>query len=98
MNVIMFCLAVFRATRLAQVDTVPPLPELRAALMARYGHARWSALLDCPWCLSVWVAAALWVLRLACPRLADAVIGILAASAVTGIISQALDALEPDQT
>jgi hypothetical protein len=93
MRDVAYWLAVFRATRLLQIDQVPPLPQVRARIMDRYGATPWSQLLDCPWCLSVWVAGLLWVLRLACPRLADAVIGILAASAVTGLVSQAVDEL-----
>lgn len=90
-------LAVYRAVRLLQRDDVPPLPAVRAKLMDRYGASVWSALLDCPWCLSIWVAAALGVLRLAAPRLHAGLVGVLASSAVAGIITEALDAVtEPD--
>jgi hypothetical protein len=90
-------LAVYRATRLLQRDDVWPLPEVRAKIMDRYGTSRWSVLLDCPWCLSVWVAAGLLVLRAACPRLHAALVAVLAASAVTGIITHLVDAVSPPE-
>lgn len=87
----MFALAVYRATRLLQRDEVPPLPTWRAKLMDSYGASPWSALLDCPWCLSVWVAAGLWLLRAACPRLAQPLIAVLASSAVAGLVIEGWD-------
>jgi hypothetical protein len=91
-------LAVYRLTRMAQRDDVWPLPEIRLAVMGRWGTSRWSALLDCPWCLSVWVAGGLWVLRLAAPRLHAAVTMILASSAVAGLLTEALDAVTEPET
>jgi hypothetical protein len=81
-------LATYRLTRLLQQDTVPPLPEVRERLMARYGASPWSELLDCPWCLSVWLGLAVAVLRRVCPRLWGIAAAALAASAVTGLLSQ----------
>lgn len=91
MRDVAFWLAVYRATRLLQRDTVPPLPAVRDKLMARYGATPASELLDCPWCLSIWLAAALGLLRVACPRLGDALVTVLAASAVAGLATEALD-------
>jgi AhpD family alkylhydroperoxidase len=82
-------LACYRLVRLVQRDDVWPLPEVRNAIMDRWGTSRWSALLDCPWCLSVHAALALGVLRSTCPRLHAALVAILAASAVTGLITEA---------
>jgi hypothetical protein len=90
-------LACYRAVRLLQRDDVWPLPEARAAIMKRWGTSRWSALLDCPWCLSVWVAAVLAVLRVAAPRLHGLVVAVLAASATTGIVTEVLDAVAPPE-
>jgi len=90
-------LACYRAVRLLQRDDVPPLPQLRAKIMDRYGTSPWSALLDCPWCLSVWVAAALLMLRLACPRLHRLLVAVLAASAATGIITELIDTVSPPE-
>lgn len=90
-------LAVYRATRLLQNDDVPPLPVVRDWLMARYGTRPASALLDCPWCASVWIAAGMAVLRATCPRLHDLLVAVLAASAVTGIISEVIGAVSPPE-
>jgi hypothetical protein len=92
-NTVAEWLACYRAVRLLQRDEVWPLPEVRARLMDRYGTSRWSVLLDCPWCLSVWVAAGLGVLRLTCPRLHAALVAVLAASAAVGIITEAVDTM-----
>jgi hypothetical protein len=90
-------LAVYRATKLLQDDTLPPLPELREKLMQRYGHTPWSQLLDCPWCLSVWVAGASVLIRHLAPRLWRIGAGVLASSAVAGVISEWLASIEPEE-
>lgn len=90
-------LAVYRATKLLQQDDLPPLPELRDRLMQRYGASPWSALLDCPWCLSVWVAIASRVIRAVAPRFWRVGATVLASSAVAGVISEWMASLElPD--
>jgi Protein of unknown function (DUF1360). len=81
-------LATYRLTRLLQQDTLPPLLAIRDRLMARYGASPWSELLNCPWCLSVWLGAVVAVLRRVCPRLWGLAAHALAASAVTGLLSQ----------
>lgn len=91
-------LAVWRATRLLQRDDVWPLPELREKVLARYGASRWSILLDCPGCLSVWVAAAMLLLRSASPRLHDALCRVLAGSAVVVLLSEWMERREADTT
>lgn len=96
-NTVASWLAVYRLTRLVQRDDVWPLPEVRAKIMARYGATRWSALLDCPWCASPWIAAGLLVLRAAAPRLHTALVSVLAASAVAGIVTEAMDAVSPPE-
>jgi len=53
-------------------------------------------LLDCPWCLSVWVGLGVAVLRRVCPRLWGLASAGLAASAVTGLLSQVAAELDRD--
>lgn len=49
--------ATARVTRLVAVDDFPIGP-LRDAVTDRWGDAAWlSRLLNCPWCVGVWVAA-----------------------------------------
>lgn len=81
-------LAVYRATKLLQQDDLPPLPVIREKLMARWGASPWSALLDCPWCLSVWVGGASVALRHLAPRFWRVGASVLASSAVAGVISE----------
>lgn len=81
-------LATYRLTRLLQQDDLPPLPAVRDRLMQRYGATPWSQLIDCPWCLGWWVALGVVGLRRVCPRVWDPIAHALAASALTGQMSQ----------
>jgi len=96
-DLVLEALAVYRATKLLQQDDLPPLPEIREKLMDKYGASPWSALLDCPWCLSVWVAGGSVLLRRIAPRLWGVLARVLASSAVAGLITAGLAALEPPE-
>lgn len=87
-DVVVDVLATYRLTRLLQQDDLPPLPAVREWLMKRFGSSPWSALIDCPWCLGVWCGLGVSLLRRVCPRLWDPIAHALAASAVTGLLSQ----------
>jgi hypothetical protein len=87
-------LAVYRATKLLQDDDLPPLPAIRDKLMQRWGATPWSALIDCPWCLSVHLAAILLICSKIAPRLTRLTVRVLAYSAVTGLISETVSWLE----
>jgi hypothetical protein len=90
-------LAVFRLTRLLQVDEVPPMPAVRKAVLDRIATTPWGQLVDCPWCLSVWVGLLVAVARRATPRVWGALSFVLASSAVTGLITATVAALEPPE-
>lgn len=90
-------LAVFRITRLLQVDSVPPMPKLRQAALDKLARTPYGDLVDCPWCLSVWVGALVAIARHASPRLWAVLAFVLASSAVTGVITQWVDSLEPEE-
>lgn len=96
-EVVLDAVAVYRATRLLQQDDIPPLPRIREQLMQRYGASPWSALLDCPWCLSVWVAGGAMIFRRVAPRVWRVLARVLASSAVAGVISEMLEAYEPTE-
>jgi hypothetical protein len=81
-------LATFRLTWLLQRDSLPPLPTLRRKLFVRFGASPVGDLIDCPWCLGMWVGFGVSTLRRVCPRLWDPIAHALAASAVTGLLSQ----------
>ena len=77
-------LAVARLTHLLQQDEVWPIRELRDAFEARARGSRWLDLSTCPYCLSVWVAAAVTVARAVAPRPWSWIARGLAASYLTG--------------
>jgi hypothetical protein len=85
-------LAVYRLVRLVQQDTITEKP--RAALMRRFGAHKWSTILDCPWCASPYVAVLVIAARWVCPHIWDPAARILAFSAVTGVLSEAVEHLE----
>lgn len=83
-------LATYRITKLVIEDEITA--ELRekayAYLDSHPGQFSEKAryFLSCPWCVSIWAAGGLTLLRLVSPTAADAVGTLLAASAATGII------------
>lgn len=89
-------LAVFRLTRLLQVDTVPPMPKIRQAALDKLARTPYGDIVDCPWCLSVWVGLLVAVARRASPRVWAVASWVLASSAITGLITQWVDSLEPE--
>lgn len=89
---VLVVLTVYRVTRLIVADAFPPIAAARFRVQRRYGPESWQAYLsECPWCVSVYVAA-LVVLAV------DLVVGLPApflvwpaASALTGLIAANLD-------
>jgi uncharacterized protein DUF1360 len=84
-------IAVHRLTKLLQDDDVWPLPELREAALARLGDSRAADLLTCPFCLGMWIAGLVVVLRVRFPGAWPWIARVLTGSAVAGH----LGALEP---
>lgn len=65
LTVVALCASTWRATRLLVKDDLPIVKRPRDAIVARAGrgletgHLRWyGELITCPWCVSVWIAAA----------------------------------------
>ena len=91
--------AVYRLVRLLQQDQITERP--REWFVVKYGAERggiaWSALADCPWCLSVWVAVGVVLARTATPRLWGMAARGLAFSAGAGVISELVGRLETDR-
>ena len=77
-------LATYRLTRLAMEDKITE--DVREAVYERFPSGKVAYLLSCPWCLSIWAGAGIFALRKASPQAADVVSGLLAASAITGVI------------
>jgi hypothetical protein len=87
-----FGLATFRLARLVGLDDFPPVERLRRRLIGHLGddHPLAEAV-ACPWCSSVYVAAALLALHRS-PRFRR-LLWIPAASAVAGLLATADSAL-----
>jgi hypothetical protein len=89
-------LATVRLTRLVLDDEITaPLRESALDALIHTGETRPALkpltdkleyLLSCPWCTSIYAAAAVFALRRYAPETADLVNGALAASAVTGVV------------
>lgn len=86
--------ATYRLTRIVISDEV--MREPREWALARIDAIRkkhpklaykLEYLLGCPWCVSIWASGTLLLLRRVDPALANYVSGVLAASLVTGILS-----------
>lgn len=83
----MDAIATYRLVRLAQRDHLPPVEHARHRLCTD-GPAWVAELLDCPWCLSFWVALGVIAARRFTPRLWRPLALALTYSAVTGFITE----------
>lgn len=79
-------LAVCRLTRLITKDTFPPAQKFRDNVLEG-GAPGWAAeLVECPWCISFWVALGVGAARRLAPRVWDPVAKALAASFIAGAL------------
>lgn len=91
-EILLNSLATYRLTRLVIEDEVTN--ELRAMAYEQINKLpdalanKLNYFLTCPWCVSIWVAGGLLLLRKTSPELAEFITGLLAASAITGVISE----------
>lgn len=79
-------LAVYRLTRLAQMDDILEGPRWKVQRRL-VDHPKLLELTTCPWCLSVWIAFGVVFLRRVAPRFWNPIATALAASAVAGIVT-----------
>lgn len=100
---VVVALAVARAWRLAAVDDMPLLVSLRhwvqgtTIVSSEVTHHRrpWIAkLIECPWCLSVWLAPLALALARYSPGVAFWILGGLAVSELVGLTVRNLDPTE----
>lgn len=76
--------ATYRLTKLVMEDKVTE--DFRNYIYEKFPRdSKVSYFVGCPWCISIWGAAVLVILRKISPEAANAVSTILAASAVTGV-------------
>jgi hypothetical protein len=78
-------IATYRLTKLIMDDKITE--DFRNLIYEKFPKdSKLSYLIGCPWCVSIWAGATIFTLRKISPSTADIVSGLLAASAVTGVI------------
>lgn len=87
-------IAVYRIVRFVQRDTL--IETQREYVINNWGggHLRLGELLQCSWCLSIWVAAGVVLARAAAPRVWGMIARGLAFSAGAGVITALVDQLD----
>jgi hypothetical protein len=91
-DLVIDAVAVWRIVRFVQRDSL--VERQREELINRYGHLKIAELLTCPWCLSIWVGAAVVLARAGAPRLWGMIARGLAFSAGAGVITGLVDKLD----
>lgn len=78
-------LATYRLTKLIMEDRITE--DFRNLIYSKFPKdSMLSYLIGCPWCISIWAGLTIFTLRRVSPETADIVSGLLAASAVTGVV------------
>jgi len=77
--------ATYRLTKLIMDDKITE--DFRNLIYEKFPKdSKLAYLIGCPWCVSIWAGATIFTLRKISPETADIVSGLLAASAVTGVV------------
>jgi hypothetical protein len=78
-------LATYRLTKLVMEDRITE--DFRNLIYSKFPKdSMLSYLIGCSWCVSIWAGLTIFTLRRVSPETADIVSGLLAASAVTGVV------------
>lgn len=84
-SVITDVVATYRLTRLVMDDKITE--DFRNLIFEKFPRdSKLAYLIGCPWCVSIWAGLSIFMLRRISPETANVVSGLLAASAVTGVI------------
>jgi hypothetical protein len=85
-------LATYRVTKLVIDDEIfrEPREKVLSALMKDGSPLAMKAyyLLTCPWCVSIWAAGGLLLLKKTSPGLYEVLASVLASSALTGVLAE----------
>lgn len=88
-HLISLILSTYRLTKLVNEDYL--LKDFRQKVWTRYPkNTKIGYLFTCPWCMSIWMAAGLLLIKQASPKFYDELCLLLTASAVTGILNERL--------
>lgn len=83
---VVYALAVYRLTRLVTADELTA--NLRERVLVRaQGRPMLAYLVTCPWCISIWIAAAWVLLATLAPPVAWFAGAVLAFSAIAGLLA-----------
>lgn len=86
LKLILAILGTYRLTKLVMEDYI--LEDVRQFIFDKFPKkSKISYFFTCPWCISIWVATGLLVLRYYYPKIYDELVLMLTMSAATGIIS-----------
>jgi hypothetical protein len=92
LTVLLIAAATFRLTRLVAVDAFPPSDWLRWKIEDRTGpDSAWSYLVNCPWCLSIYIGAAVTAVTAQIVSVPLPVLVAFTASTITGLTAATLD-------
>lgn len=83
-------LATYRLTKLINDDYI--LNDVRQKVLKKFppSTSKIGYLFMCPWCMSIWAAGCLLILRKFAPDIYDEITLILTASAITGLLEEKL--------
>lgn len=88
-NSIHLIFSTYRLTKLVNEDYL--LKDLRQKVWAKYPkNTKIGYLFTCPWCMSIWMAAGLLLIKQVSPKFYDELCLLLTASAVTGLMHERL--------
>lgn len=77
--------ATYRLTKLIMEDKITE--DFRNLIYEKFPKdSKLSYLIGCPWCISIWAGLTIFTLRRISPETANVVSGLLAASAITGVV------------
>ena len=91
MTFLLITLAAYRLTRIITVDKVTERPRAWAEDRAADGHPKLAYFVTCPWCVSMYVAAAVVAITDLIASVPLPGLQALAASTVCGLIGAELD-------
>lgn len=94
LRVVLVCLATYRATRLLVADAFPPIKAFRDWVERRAGdESSWAYLVNCPWCVGVYVGAGVTALTALTVGLRDPFLVWAAAAGAAGFVATVEDRL-----
>lgn len=88
LQILLTIIATFRLTKLLNQDYI--MNDVRKKVWEKFppSTSKIGYIFTCDWCMSIWAAGALMLVRRFAPEIYDEILLILTASAITGIVSE----------